>query len=1191
MTEQYGKTWWGKLWLNALIGIDYTNRLPRGRRYASDGSVLELVVGSAEAQARVQGRRRQPYQVTVSLCPFSAEEQQEILESVGRSPLTLGGLANRELPTQMYALAESSGVNLLPDSWQQMDASCSCPDWAVPCKHIAAVIYLLANEIDRNPFLIFQLHGMDLVKELEKREKIGLGEIGAPPRFPLEAVEKPVEFTDSDKLPDAEDLLGIDLSQISPLGGRIFDVLATKPLFHDRDFHKLLSIHYKRTAVVAKRYHEDPKRTEASVIGAHQFLDTCVRVGQMGEFLFAKCSPFNEAVNEAVTLFGDWIERLSRVRPATRANYGTDEYRATYWHVLYRFAVKLVMQQAYVPAIATDKFGAYMIHWHPATLDTTVQGILDRLTALCPENLVSYHEWEVEDRQAGERMLDRQSQVRIGFNLICKYFTSLAYETYSAGREDLMCEFFFQTCTATFDHFEVQEYPRVIHRWLNSLTLRERRHRILMLVEIDDSGAVDIESVTDDLSIRINLSVEVDRQVCSIQKFCTLHSDHPRYAEVLGDISFLSNWFPDIETMLAEAAEHPEEGIHYTLSEFAPVLLENFPILNMLGVGLMLPKSLQNLIHPKASLRVSATGERPKSFFSLEDMFSFDWRVAIGDTTVSAAVFKRLVAQYSGLVRIKNHFVLVDDSDVKAVLRNIEGPTEGLGSLDILRMALTEEINDASVEIDRSAEQLLNGLFDRKSVPVPDMIHATLRDYQKRGFEWLVHNAKLGFGSVLADDMGLGKTLQVIALMAHFKSCGELGGDSIALVIVPFSLLTNWRREIERFAPDLSVGIYHGPSRNLKAMNEDVVLTSYGVSRSDADQIRRRGCKIVVIDEAQNIKNPGTKQTAAVKKIRAPIKVALTGTPVENRLMDCWSIFDFAMRGLLGTQKRFYQTLAKPIENERDSKCIERFRKLTRPFLMRRLKSDKSIVSDLPDKIRSDRFCSLTPEQASLYQDTVDRLMKVIESAEEDERRGIIFKLISALKQICNAPSHYLSREEAESNESGKLSLLLEIMAEALEAEEKVLIFTQFKVMGELLVKSLHKELGLNVRLFHGGLSGKARDELVQQFQESGRERAMVLSLKAGGTGLNLTEANQVVHYDLWWNPAVEDQATDRVHRIGQSKNVLVHRLITEKTFEERINKMISEKRELADLAVVPDEKAITEMSNGEIREFLELKV
>jgi len=474
-------------------------------------------------------------------------------------------------------------------------------------------------------------------------------------------------------------------------------------------------------------------------------------------------------------------------------------------------------------------------------------------------------------------------------------------------------------------------------------------------------------------------------------------------------------------------------------------------------------------------------------------------------------------------------------------------------------------------------------------VDLPQGLQADLRPYQRDGLAWLQHMRANEAGGILADDMGLGKTLQVITTLLKFKEEGLLEKKK-ALVVVPTTLLTNWQKEITRFAPGLSYHIYHGASRKIPATPADVLLTTYGVIRSDTDTLTKRKWYVTVIDEAQNIKNPGTAQTKAIKKLKSDVHIAMSGTPVENRMSEYWSIMDFANKGYLGSQKFFQRTYAYPIEVEGDQRTLNLFRKASAPFIMRRLKSDKSIISDLPDKVEKDEFCTLTAEQAALYQNVVNDIMQQVEESEGIERSGLVFKLIMALKQICNHPAQFLKKDFADPALSGKTSRLTDLLGEMYTANEKVLIFTQFQQMGELLQKVIAAQFHTEALFLHGGCSRKQRDTMVEQFQHETTVKTMILSLKAGGTGLNLTAASQVVHYDLWWNPAVEAQATDRAFRIGQKKNVFVHRLLTEGTFEEKINNMLKEKRELANLAVTQGEQWIGELSNRDLKKIFRLE-
>jgi SNF2 family DNA or RNA helicase len=384
--------------------------------------------------------------------------------------------------------------------------------------------------------------------------------------------------------------------------------------------------------------------------------------------------------------------------------------------------------------------------------------------------------------------------------------------------------------------------------------------------------------------------------------------------------------------------------------------------------------------------------------------------------------------------------------------------------------------------------------------------------------------------------------------------------------------------------------IFHGTKRKFPKQEYDIYLTSYGVIRKDVEKFNKRKWFITIIDEAQNIKNPDTQQTRAVKKIKSKHKIALSGTPVENRLSEYWSIFDFINKGYLSTLKQFRQNYILPIEKEKNQDTLENFKQITQPFILRRLKSDKNIIKDLPDKITNDIYCDLSKQQVSLYKEILDSSMDEVDANEGIKRKGLVLKLITSLKQVCNHPSQYSKSKKYNVDDSGKMQALMNILENILESNEKVLIFTQYVQMGNIMKKLVEDKFNEEVLFLHGSLSRKKRDELVKRFQKNTQSKIFIISLKAGGTGLNLTAASNVIHYDLWWNPAVENQATDRAYRIGQKDNVMVYRFITKGTFEEKINQMIHDKEELAQLTVGSGEQFITEMSDGELREMFNLR-
>ncbi|MDA3626333.1 DEAD/DEAH box helicase [Saccharopolyspora sp. WRP15-2] len=571
-----------------------------------------------------------------------------------------------------------------------------------------------------------------------------------------------------------------------------------------------------------------------------------------------------------------------------------------------------------------------------------------------------------------------------------------------------------------------------------------------------------------------------------------------------------------------------------------------------------------------------------------EDGAEFRWQAVIGDEVLRAEELDELIALGRPLVRWHGRWVSIDVREAEEVRARL-GKAQAFSESEALAAVLEGRRSTEFGEVDVSAGGRLRALVERlgepTSEPVLTGVDATLRSYQQRGAAWLQNMAELGFGAVLADDMGLGKTLQTIALLA------ARAGDRPQLVVCPTSVLDNWQRELHRFAPKLPVLRHHGPRRPLDPAAftpGSVVITTYPLLRTDFQLLSDVDWDVVVLDEAQQIKNHSGQTAQAAGRLRARTRVALTGTPVENRLAELWSIMHFANPGLLGGPGRFKERFAVPIERWHDAEATRRLRSIVAPFLLRRRKDE--VATDLPPKVESVVTCALTDEQAALYRKAVrDSLDAGLGTG--IGRRGRILKLLTALKQICNHPAHYLGESGPLPGRSGKLTRAAEMLGEVVAAGDRALVFTQYRVMGELLAGHLADELGLpEVPFLHGGLSTARRQAMVDAFQDDDTAPpVLIISLKAGGTGLNLTRATHVLHYDRWWNPAVEDQATDRAHRIGQSRSVHVHKLVAHGTLEERITELLEQKRALADSVIGSGESWLTELTDEALRELVEL--
>ncbi|MET9517234.1 SNF2-related protein [Streptomyces sp. NPDC002994] len=614
------------------------------------------------------------------------------------------------------------------------------------------------------------------------------------------------------------------------------------------------------------------------------------------------------------------------------------------------------------------------------------------------------------------------------------------------------------------------------------------------------------------------------------------------------------------------------------------------------GVMVHWPRELARTLTATAVVRSapgSATDGTP--FFDAQELFAFSWQLAVGGEPLSEADMDALAEAHRPIVRLRDQWVVVDPALVRKARKRELGL---LQPVDALAAALTGSAEVDGEQVEAVPVGALAALRDRLTagtgtgpgtgalIAQPPGLDATLRDYQLRGLAWLDQMTSLGLGGCLADDMGLGKTITVIAL--HLRRARS----APTLVVCPASLLGNWQREITRFAPGVPVRRFHGAARTLDDANEPdggFVLTTYGTMRTSAPELAAHTWGMVVADEAQHVKNPYSSTAKALRTIPAPARIALTGTPVENNLSELWALLDWTTPGLLGPLKSFRARHARLVESGEDEEASERLARLVRPFLLRRKKSDPGIVPELPPKTETDHPVSLTREQASLYEASVRESMAAIEVSEGIARRGLVMKLLSSLKQICNHPAQYLKEDTRRlTGRSGKLELLDELLDTILSEGGSVLIFTQYVTMARLLADHLTAR-AVPSQLLHGGTPIAQREEMVDRFQ-SAQVPVFLLSLKAAGTGLNLTRAAHVIHYDRWWNPAVEDQATDRAYRIGQTQPVQVHRLIAEGTVEDRIAELIASKRALADAILGGGEAALTELTDRELADLVSLR-
>ena len=1172
MANNFGKTWWGEAWLCSLAHIDYANRIPRGARYARNGSVLSISVAEGYIKAKVQGSRRTPYNVTIKVEQFSQKEIDLLIDGILNRPIIVSELLNGKLSPAVLDIAEKQRLRVFPSTWRDLGMDCSCPDWAVPCKHIAAVIYKMGQEIDNNPFLVFELHGVNILYELKKRGvNIHAEEAVKIPEW-IHIVQ-PVQQNKRDTRETPQVLRSFDFRKIVHLGDALQMLLPTAPAFYpDGDFNKYYAGNIKRLGKRAD-YILSGKQSMAEALDLKSGEHVIQRNPDIKIEIDNNLAVHTFFANKREVLsLTDLMQHLAAISIGDLTDYSNAIYA---FRMTLQLSLILASSGNVIPMIGQDKKGAVMVVWTPATSDKQTVNILGELDKY----------FDFESISAGKTSRTKAAPEHPAWLLTTCFLTEMMkLSSKNITWPDKVYDIFFLATPHTFDGVGETNIPGAIKSWTDHLKTPQLRYLPVIMVKDESEEGCEFQ-----LEMSVIDSETENNEMISVRDVFVDAAYNKTRLDILRDISQLSTLVNGLETYLAQEAERPITLNNATFTRF---LIQAVPAMRLLGIKLMLPKSLQQLLRPRPSVKLSAKSNNGCSFLRLDQLLQFSWQVAIGDELIPPEEFNALVGRAEGLIRFKQQYIYVTADDLKRIEKIFNTRNE-MTAARMLQAALSEEYNSAKISVSPEVKALIKEWTTMKEQDIPKEINATLRPYQKRGYEWMFQNMRLGFGSILADDMGLGKTLQVITLMQRIKNDGVLEKKHI-IVVAPTGLLANWQVELNRFAPKLSVFLYHGPNRNLEEFKHDILLTSYGLVRSDIDHLKKTKWAIVIIDEAQNIKNNTAAQSKAVKAIRADVHIAMSGTPVENRLSEYWSIMDFANKGYLGTIKTFNDEYAVPIQQKGDSDCAARFRRITAPMMMRRLKTDKNIINDLPDKIEQDEYAMLTPQQAALYHQVLEESMKTIEGFDEGDqktlfkRQGLILQMMLALKQICNHPAQYLKNGDFQPTLSGKTEMLLTLVNAINDSGEKAIIFTQFKEMGDMLQQFITNATGRKPMFLHGGTDIKQRKEMVDRFQNNRSDRIFLLSLKAAGTGLNLTAATHVIHYDLWWNPAVEAQATDRAYRIGQKKNVMVHRFITRDTFEERINDMINNKRALADMTISTGESWIGKLSNKELRELFE---
>ena len=1200
----FGLTPWGRAFIEAMEALGDKGRLDRGRAYAGNDKVVALRIDDGKVKARVEGHYRPFYKVEIAFPPFSATEKARLLDIVSADPLALERIELGDFPECLLDDIGEAGIRLFPRRWSDMKRSCDCPDSGDPCKHEAAVYYIIAQEIDRSPAALFRLRGLDLAKPRIASKGKSAERQGLPPRGDRDIADSlPIRLVPSWVEAEIGGQAPLELPSISSYAVLLPRLLPAGPALAGLDLSLGLTEFFHRLARDWELPFLGPGGSASEASGK----DSGAGLGETVEDAIEKAErslAFSEShiAIQARRCLVALPAAVGRAEGKKAAKLLLSPFAAAYrvlacdfaegsrsYLFLRRFALamrSIVAAGAIHPALVVEG-GRYSIIWKPASFGLDVQAALAWVEAAAFEELV---ERPSPKRPAsGEGIPDPASLVRLlAKDFLGEYVLRLHFRP--AGRlaaASPISQALFAGAFIDASSPSARSLPSALASRLSAyelvgaganfeLTAKASKTELASALAESRLGHSGLPSYR--LSAAI-ISAKGERY--------PLYKAESRLGRgALAFPALLSAFVPGLELLGTRPSVLLEE------EELESLIVEAEPILQRIGVSVILPKELKKLAQPKAILSSSPKAARNlTTIFDLATAFSFEWKVAIGGELIDPREFEALVARGATLFRFRNAYVRLDPAEAAAILERIrrERSPDALGALRAVLAGEVEEDGELALAIGG----LLSGL-GRASArapveqPPPQGLNARLRPYQERGYRWLLRNLDLGFGCLLADDMGLGKTIQTIALILALKERGQLIEG--VLVIAPASLLTNWEREIAKFAPGLSSLSHYGAKRHSMARSVDVLLTTYETYVRDQKRLSAKNWDLAVLDEAHLIKNPGTKRSRAVKALKATRRIALTGTPVENNLMELWSLFDFIIPGFLGGAQVFSREFRGPIEVERSLERAAKLRRITSPFIMRRLKTDKAIAPDLPEKIVIDEYASLTSGQAALYEAVASESLARIEAAEGIERCGLVLGLILALKQVANHPRNWDKESPPASELSGKSRLLLSLLDSSMEAGERVLVFSQYVEMILIMKEMIARDLGVEPYLLHGRMSKAKRDEAVDRFQHEKGPGILLVSLKAGGLGLNLTAASRVIHYDLWFNPAVESQATDRAFRIGQSKDVFVHRLVTRGSLEERINSALATKRELADMAVGVGETWITELGNKELRELIRLE-
>jgi len=1146
MKNHYGITPWGSWFIDVLNSYGLEGRLDRGRTYANTGKVLSLKLEAGRAVAKVKGNYRPSYKVEIIFPPL--KEAELVYKMIEEDQLLLAHIASGELPEIFLQKLKLRNISLIPRHWREMKKSCTCPDkYGDPCKHLAALYFIIAREIDTNPHLLFRLRGMDLAARFGKAAVQQI----LPP-FAISYNDSTNENGEKEKSASSP----ITFEEIPNCVNLITALLPSAPAFCKRDFAVVMAEFYHRIA-----HYRAWESAEAQPETEHNFSRSiwtihCPEPGP-GAKLFLDARDIDGNIRRFTPC--DAFEYFVRFS----SEDGTSSY--TFLFYLFKFINLLCSASAFIPYVLLNGKTLSII-WQPFETLPDVRKILDAIGAVECGMLGTVNGRSVVDLLASAFLNEWVYRRSLAFRK--------SFGRQSGGQEylELLNLFFYETEIDVSSPAK-RSLPMSIDRWLSVLHIDFTVRRYSITVK--DAHAK--RAFGTDYKFSLSMDVlTIERDETKKIPLCQCKD-----LEALKAPIALSNYLPEIRLLSSVPEKERKESVELSQARLVYFLESASFLLTRLGMTVELPKSLHRELKPRLLVRGDTARKGSgslKRYLDLSALQNFEWQIAIGDEVINIEEFEKLVKQKQELIRFRDGFIKIDTEEFERLLKKAKGTKPELN--DFLKAHFS---GDTILSFD--ARKIIDNIFREQNLPVPNSLNAELRPYQKRGFNWVCSLLLLGFGCILADDMGLGKTIQSIATLLRLKEDGHL--DKGCLVVAPASLLSNWEKELERFAPSLLVSRFHGPNRVINR-KFNVFLTTYQTVVRDVEKLKDIAFSVLLVDEAHLMKNAETRISRAVKTLQSQYRLALSGTPVENRLEDLRSLFDFIIPGYLGNAKAFQKQYRIPIEVMRSLEQAEALRKIAAPFLLRRVKTDKTIIKDLPEKIVANEYAVLEKEQAALYKSVVSESIEKSEKMEASERSSLILSMLTSLKQICDHPRVFDKESPAVSELSGKAQLLLILLEEILANREKVLVFSQYVETLNCLDLIIRKEMKEAALIYHGGLKENVRSALVDRFQNDPAAKIFLVSLKAGGLGLNLTAASRVIHYDLWYNPAVENQATDRAFRIGQKRNVFVHRFITKNSFEEKIDAMISGKRELAEMTITSGESWLARMSHEQLKDLFD---